>query len=126
MLLGNMFSVNNILETALQASVIKADVISNNIANADVPGFKKKTVTFESYLSDALDKAGQTGKLNLSKLSPTIRTEHENFSYRLDGNNVDIEQEMLYAYQNSVRYDFLANSVINNYRRLNAVLTAFK
>ncbi len=125
-MLSNMFSINDILGTALQASVVRGDVINNNIANSDVPGFKKKSVQFEEYLSKALDEAKTTGKLNFSKLAPTIRTEHENFSYRLDGNNVDIEQEMLYAYQNSVRYDFLANSVINNYRRLNLVLNSIK
>jgi len=39
----------------MDASLIRRDVISNNIANADVPNFKRSVVNFESELKRALN-----------------------------------------------------------------------
>jgi len=122
MIFDSMFTQNTILGTALQAANVRNGVISGNIANADTPNYKKKTVDFESYLQDALDQAKVTGTIDLSKLEPTIRTIHTNYEYRLDGNNVDIESEMVDLYQNSVKYEAMVDSVTSNSRRFNLVL----
>ena len=119
----DLFLQNNVLGMAMQASAIRNDVIANNIANAEVPGYKKKAVRFETYLDEALSNARKTGRLDLSRIRPTLHTEHEGYSYRIDGNNVDIEQEMVDLYQNAVKYDTLAGSVINNYKRINLAIT---
>lgn len=124
MILDNLFVYNDIIGTAMQASAIRNDVIQNNIANNDVPNYKKKTVVFEETLSGILDRANRTGRLELDKAVPSIKVIHENFSYRIDGNNVDHETEMVDLYENSVRYDTMASSIINNYKRINLVLSA--
>ena len=123
-MLEGLFLQNDILGSAMQAAIVRNDVISNNIANADVPNYKKKAVRFETYLSEALADAQRTGKLNLSKVKPRLMTEHAGYSYRIDGNNVDIEQEMVDLYQNSVKYDAMVNGVINNYKRINLIMSA--
>lgn len=115
---------SDILETAMQAAVVKNDVILNNIANVDTPGFKKRDVIFDEVLDDVLRSAELTGNLELDKAKPKIKVIHPNFSYRIDDNNVDIEVEMVDLYQNSMRYDTMANSVINNYKRINLVIRA--
>ncbi len=38
----NAFDYINVLDRAADASWIRNDVISNNISNADTPGFKKR------------------------------------------------------------------------------------
>jgi len=54
--IGNDFSKTvDILQRAMDASLIRRDVISNNIANADVPNFKRSVVNFESELKRALN-----------------------------------------------------------------------
>ncbi|MDR1531054.1 MAG: flagellar basal body rod protein FlgB [Clostridiales bacterium] len=118
-----LFVQNNIIETAMQASVLKNDVILNNIANADTPNYKRKDVEFESILRDTLESAGKPGGADLSKLKPRVYVADQNYSYRLDGNNVDIETEMVGFYQNSTKYDTMTSSVINNYKRINLALT---
>lgn len=126
MVFDKMFIQNDILGRTMQASVVRNDVVTNNIANADVPGFKKKSVKFESYLNSALESAKHIGDIDLDKIFPSIQTEHGGYSYRLDGNNVDIESEMVDLYQNSVKYDTLASGIINNYKRINLVFTGIK
>ncbi len=122
MLIDNLFSKVNILEKGMQGAVLRNEVIQNNIANADTPGFRRSDVQFESFLKDAIDEASVTGVLDLDKVKPIVV--EQPFTYRLDKNNVDIETEMVNLYQNSARYDMLISSVNNHYKRINAVLAA--
>lgn len=123
MVIDGLFEQNDIIGAGLQAAAVRNDVISNNIANADVPGFKKSAVRFESYLSDAISDAKKTGKLNLKKAVPQIHLQNDNYSYRIDGNNVDLQAEMVALYDNSVKYDVMVSGIINNYKRINLITT---
>lgn len=123
MIIDRMFEQNDIIGAGLQAAVVRNDVIANNIANADVPGFKKSTVRFESYLANAVADYKKTGKLNLKNALPTIHLDNNNYSYRIDGNNVDYQAEMVDLYDNSVKYDVMISGILNNYKRINLVTT---
>ena len=105
----------------MNAYTVRNDVIHHNIANVDTPGFKKKAVEFETAFERALEKGKKTGVIDLSKAIPNIYVMHRHYSFRLDGNNVDIDIEMAELYKNSIKYEVLANSVINNYRMINLV-----
>ena len=50
----NAFDYINVLDRAADASWLRNDVISNNISNADTPGFKRSDVNFETQLAKAL------------------------------------------------------------------------
>ncbi len=118
-MLDNMFLNNNILGSAMQASAYKNDVIQNNIANADTPGFKKQNVVFEDALKQELDSFYVDGEVDFDNIKPTLYSDP--LSYRLDENNVDLNVEMVEMYKNSVKYDTLTQSVMNNYKRINIV-----
>ncbi len=123
MIFDKLFSQSRILESSLQASSLRNEVILNNIANAETPKFKKSAVQFESLLGDALDDARKTGEaIDLSKLKPAVNVVNKGYSARLDGNNVDIEAEMVLLYENSVRYDAMINSITSNSKRNSLVL----
>ncbi len=119
-MLDNVFLNNRILGSALQATSFKNDVIQNNIANADTPDYKKREVHFEDTLNRELQNFSMTGEIDFDKLKPTVFSDP--LSYRLDGNNVDLNVEMVEMYKNSVKYDTLAQSVMNNYKRINIAL----
>ncbi len=123
-MINGMTLQSDILETALNASVVRNDVTLNNIANADTPGFKKKGVVFENFLQNALNSAKLTGRLDLNSLKPQIKLINEGFNYRIDENNVDMDVEMVELYKNSVKYDTMIQSVSNNYKRINLVVRA--
>ena len=122
-MLDALFSQNTVIGTAMQAAAVRNDVIANNIANADTPGFKARGVSFEKALQTALERRAQTGILDLTGVKPEVRYVNQGFHYRLDQNNVDIEAEMAALYRNSVKYDALAGGVIANNRRMNLVIT---
>jgi len=123
MRIDSMHNFTNIIGTAMQATVVRDNVISNNIANVDTPGFKRSVVQFEDMLADAVRDFRRTGTLDLSSIRPQILREYDFLNYRIDENNVDIEFEMVQLYQNSMRFDVLSSGIMNHYRLINMVMT---
>ncbi|MCL2707498.1 MAG: flagellar basal body rod protein FlgB [Defluviitaleaceae bacterium] len=123
MIFDAMFRQNNILGAASNAANVRNEVIVNNIANADVPGFKSKAVDFEASLAEAIDRYRQTGNLDLSGASPSIRLTNENYNYRIDKNNVDMELEMVNLYQNAIKFETFITCMQSNSKRLSMALT---
>ena len=123
MLLDGVLTQNRVLETAMQGNMVRKDVIINNVANVDTPGYKRKVVEFEESLKDSLRRTRPGEKTDLSGVKTTVRNISKDLKYRLDANNVDMEVEMLELYETSVRYDVIAGSVMNNYKRINSVFS---
>ncbi|MCL2456721.1 MAG: flagellar basal body rod protein FlgB [Defluviitaleaceae bacterium] len=123
MLSQSIHHQNDILGAALGGQAARIDSIQNNIANAETPRFTARSIEFESALTNAIDNWRETGKLDLSKAKPSVRFREPGTRFRLDGNNVDIEREMVALYIQSVRYDVMVNSVLHNSRMLNTVLS---
>jgi len=113
---------NSILGAALRGQEARVNAIQNNIANAETPRFTARRVDFEAALSDAISDWRRTGTLDLSGTRATTSFQDFGMRYRIDGNNVDIEREMVALYIHSVRYDVMVNSVLHNSRQLNTVL----
>ena len=54
MILSGAYNYVNVLDKAADAGWKRNDVLANNIANADTPGYKRKDVQFETYLIGAI------------------------------------------------------------------------
>jgi flagellar basal-body rod protein FlgB len=98
------------------------EITQNNIANAELPNFKKSVVSFEESLRKEVENAGRRGELRLENVKPRIFKIQKDLSYRLDGNNVDIETEMTKLYETDSKYATLAACVRNAYARFNLAL----
>ena len=126
----NVFDYTNILDKAADASWMRENVITNNIANIDTPGYKRRDVDFESVLQKALGKTKYSSldkkvrELNqdLGKLTTTSYTDAANYSYRLDRNNVDENTENAELASESLRYQLLTTAITNNFSRMQTVL----
>ena len=126
----NVFDYTNILDKAADASWMRENVITNNIANIDTPGYKRQDVDFESVLQKALGKTKYSSldkkvrELNqdLGKLTTTSYTDAANYSYRLDRNNVDENTENSDLASESLRYQLLTTAITNNFSRMQTVL----
>ena len=126
----NVFDYTNILDKAADASWMRENVITNNIANIDTPGYKRQDVDFESVLQKALgttkysslDKKVRELNQDLGKLTTTSYTDAANYSYRLDRNNVDENTENAELASESLRYQLLTTAITNNFSRMQTVL----
>jgi len=101
------------LNSGLDAASLRQEVTANNLANMNTPGFKSSHVSFE----DELQKArGDDGKVQLRQthpqhqpqkpheIEPRVET-NESTTRRIDGNNVDLEKEMINLVENQLRYN---------------------
>ncbi|MDE7282680.1 MAG: flagellar basal body rod protein FlgB [Lachnospiraceae bacterium] len=124
----NVYDYVNVLDKAADASWLRNDAISNNISNVDTPGYKRQDVDFESQLAKALKNSRYTpmdtrvSNIKLSRLKPICYTDYAGFSYRLDGNNVDIDTEGVYLAKNQITYQGLELSIAQEFKNLQLVM----
>jgi flagellar basal-body rod protein FlgB len=90
----------SILEAAMQGAEARQTVLTQNLANADTPGYQRQDVNFESALQSAV-ASGQP----LNDLSFTSSTDND--ASNPDGNGVDANQESAYIAQNGLQYEAL-------------------
>ncbi len=128
MLNTNVFDYINVLDKAADASWLRNDCIANNIANATTPGYKRQDVAFESELrkalgydnSESMDQ--KVSEVELSSLKPVSYIDNAGFSYRLDGNGVDIDNENVMLAENQLKYQGLMNSITAEFQNLKTVM----
>ena len=102
------------LGTALNMRLLKQNLISSNIANAETPGFHAKKIDFEEALARALDIDGLRGMstsdpehFTVGGKSASVRPdvyENPEGAINNDGNTVDLEKEMSSLTENSIMY----------------------
>ncbi|MCE5198752.1 MAG: flagellar basal body rod protein FlgB [Armatimonadota bacterium] len=86
-------TASTVLSKTLDAAAARQKAIANNIANVETPGYKRKYVTFETELRQALDLQGHSRREAMQKLTPLQQTDVVSPS-RPDGNNVNIDAEI--------------------------------
>lgn len=128
MIQTNAFDYINVLNRAADAAWQRNEAISNNIANVDTPGYKRQDVAFESVLHQALGNNryqsmdDKVANVNLSRLRGRAYVDYANYSYRLDGNNVDIENENVMLAENQLKYQGLISSINQEFTNLQTVM----
>ena len=128
MIQTNAFDYINVLNRAADAAWQRNEAISNNIANVDTPGNKRQDVAFESVLQQALGNNryqsmdDKVANVNLSRLRGRAYVDYANYSYRLDGNNVDIENENVMLAENQLKYQGLISSINQEFTNLQTVM----
>lgn len=125
------FDYINVLDKAADASWLRESTLANNIANATTPDFKRYDVDFQSLLERELmdtkynrNLDGKIHNMNLSRLTATSQIDMaaESFSYRLDGNNVDIHTENVELASEQIRYSALTDSISQEFSRMRTAI----
>ncbi|MFN3865154.1 MAG: flagellar basal body rod protein FlgB [Demequina sp.] len=102
------------MTSALDALSMRQRVIAHNIANVQTPGFQASRVAFE----DALATAVRDGK---GHVEPTVARSLE--PTREDGNNVNLDTEVLSNIDTGLRYQLATRAVEGTFT---AVRTAMR
>lgn len=119
---GDVVLFNNtsfrILEQGLDAVWLRQQVISQNIANNDTPGYKARTVNFSTVLEDtkANMKSGMKSQKKLN-LKATVTTENGT-NQTFNENNVDIEKEGVALADAQLQYETLINKITNEFNMI--------
>ncbi|MCI7105750.1 MAG: flagellar basal body rod protein FlgB [Lachnobacterium sp.] len=129
MLSTNAFDYVNVLDKAADASWKRETVLANNIANVNTPGYKRKDLDFEGILKQELGRCKHTSldtkidNLHMDHLNPSVYTDLSNYSYRLDGNNVDIDVEEVEYASEQLRYQGITAGINNEFNRMKTVIS---
>lgn len=123
------FDYINLFTKAADASWKRETVISNNIANVNTPGYKRKDLNFQGVLTEELGRCkhesldSKVSDVDLSRLDPQIYVDSANYSYRMDGNNVDIDTENVELASEQIRYEGLTDCINSEFERMKAVIS---
>lgn len=129
-MINKMFNTADFLKTALDGASMRHTAISDNIANVNTPGYKRKTVNFEGVLENELEKnklrlyttnKRHIGVSSRSYLNPVIE-ENKSFSVRRDGNSVNIDMEIAERAKNEIYYSAISKQISRQFESLNSVI----
>lgn len=124
----NVFDYINVLDKAADGSWLRNEAISNNLANSTTPNYKRQDVAFEDALrasvlgasEGTLDK--KIHNVDLKTIRPTVFTDSAESSYRLDGNNVDVDTENVYLAKNQIYYQGIMAGINSEFANIKTAI----
>ncbi len=119
-ILDNLFGPHTRnLERALNRTSQRHGVVTNNLANVNVPGYKRRDVDFAISLEQAENQSGSRIQALQSRLSgPNAGAG----SVRIDGNSVDLESEVMAIAESELRYQTLTEMTNRYFTGLKSVI----
>lgn len=106
------------LHAALDGLSLRQQVIADNIANIDTPGYTAKSVDFESSLKAAIADG------SLASGDPLmVSTGVANTPVGANGNNVDLQFETMNAMQTVYQYQVASRAIDDHYSLIRAALS---
>jgi flagellar basal-body rod protein FlgB len=109
------------LQRALDGLALRQQVIGDNIANVDTPGFRAKTVDFESALQSALASGSEDhAAAMMESADPLIGT--TDAVPTANGNNVSLANETMNATQALVQYQLVTRAVNDRFGLLKTAI----
>jgi flagellar basal-body rod protein FlgB len=102
------------LDDALRGLAMRQRATANNVANVQTPGYLAERVGFESSLRDAIDG----GMAQPMRTTTTLSTD----PVRQDGNNVNLDDELLGLQQTNLRYQTMVEGMNAKFRLLRTAI----
>lgn len=113
----DMMSSNSflMLEKSMGYLWTKQAAILDNIANAETPNYKAKSVTFEESLKERLEKAKSSSKprnnvRNVLETSRFYVTEQQEVT-RMDDNGVNVTEQSVEMIRNAYQLQYVMNAI---------------
>lgn len=118
----------SVLSQALDASVVRHNAISNNLANVNTPNYKPQKVVFEELLKGELANSSFVGKrtntkhiqIGNSATRPYIT--EQPVVMQNNGNGVDVDHEMTDLTKNSIWYQTLSYQLSEEFNLLKTAI----
>lgn len=88
------------LEAAMRGSMLRQTLLTNNLANADTPGYQREDVNFQGALANAIQNGQSPANV---AFTPTVQPG----AVSADGNGVDGEQDSADLAENGLLYENL-------------------
>lgn len=110
---------SELLARLLDVAALRQQVISQNLANANTPGYHQLEVSFDDAFTRALGKRDETGAL---RVAPRIVEGHGN-TPRQDGNTVDLDKELGSLNKNSLFFNMATQMLMSRLGMMRSAIT---
>jgi flagellar basal-body rod protein FlgB len=97
-------STQQLLEAAMRGSWQRETALTNNIANADTPGYERQEVNFESALQGAMSSGESPAQIQ-------FQTESQPEEVGPNGTAISVDQESAKLAENGLDYQALTQVV---------------
>ena len=126
----------DLLQRNMAVSTLRRQVIANNLTNVETPNFKRSEVSFEAELGRALASEQSPKSIGVTthedhipfrrvadyrEVEPRITLDYLTTA-RNNGNNVEVERELMNATENQMMYELMTSAVSHQFRQVNIVL----
>jgi flagellar basal-body rod protein FlgB len=89
------------LQAAIRGAGMRQTVLSQNLANANTPGYQRKDVDFQSTLAEAMQSGMNPDQVQFSQNTD------QSAPVQADGNSVDADTESAKMAENGLEYQSL-------------------
>lgn len=119
-MLDKLFSGHlNTLQKGLNRATERQGLLTTNIANVNVPGYKRKDIDFSVALDGAIGKSPGD---NRDFFADNFASSQGESSIRVDGNNVDMEHEVMSLAETELRFQAISDMTANYFGGLKNVI----
>jgi flagellar basal-body rod protein FlgB len=117
--LDNLFGphINNV-SRAMGRATERHALLSANLANVNTPGYKRRDLDFNITLSDAMKRTSRFEQWREERQL----ARGQSGSLRTDGNNVDLEKEVMSIAETELRYQALSDMAAQYFSGLKNVI----
>ena len=131
MRLTGLFDNIELMGKLLDVKAKRHELISNNLANVDTPGYKRSDIAFEEILKSKLDQRilplsiTNDKHINLVSKAEEIEPQiykQQDYVIRNDENNVDVDREMIELLKNNLSYDIISEQLQTNLKLLQTAI----
>lgn len=117
--IDKLFSGLDNYQAAMSRATQRHALIADNLANVNTPGYKRKDLDFDIVL----DAAKNPDKVRLQQMQDEqAQRASDQTSLRQDGNNVDMEREVMSMSETELRYETLAQLTSTYFSELRSAI----
>lgn len=103
-------------------AAMRHEALASNLANAETQGYRR--VDVKPNFQDSLRSAVEMGRVDqIREAKPEIETDPHAVTLRADGNNVELDRELMEISRNAMNYEFLTDYIGRTYSKLNKAIS---
>lgn len=114
-----IYKIVDQLSQGLDIIAFRHKTLSHNLANANTPQYRRSDVDFEFYMArnSSIPMVTTNQRHVTTRANPGVRAsivEDHSTTMRTDGNNVDVEREMVFLMENQLHYQAMVDILNRN------------
>ena len=115
-------SLIDVMSKSLSGLWERQEAISDNMANYETPGYKRKYVSFEDQLKQAIAGASSSTKLSSNLEKVKFSYGEDTGTIMEDGNSVDIEKESISMIKAAYQYSYSQRVLSDEFTRISSAI----